>query len=141
MENINKKRIYAFLTDSVLSNSIGFVILTFLNLESKKILGNFNLLGININYGYSSHILILLLYFIFFDLINNGVTLGKLIFSLIVVHKNSLKKLSFIENAKRTLYKILGICIFPITIIIFLKNKGFTIQDKFCKTTTVTKYL
>jgi uncharacterized RDD family membrane protein YckC len=139
MENINKKRIYAFITDSVLSNSIGLVILTFLNFENEKLIGEFNLLGLSINYGYSFQIFIFLFYFIFFDLINNGVTLGKLIFSIIVVNKISLKKLSFKENAKRTLYKILAICIFPVSIIVFFRNEGFTIQDKFCKTTTIKK--
>lgn len=139
MENINTKRIFAFITDSVLSNSIGLVILTFLNLENRKLIGEFNFLGLSINYGYSFQIFIFLFYLIFFDLLNKGLTLGKLLFSIIVVNKNSLKELSFKENAKRTLYKILGICIFPITIIIFFTNKGFSIQDKFCRTTTIKK--
>ena len=39
----------------------------------------------------------------------------------------------------RTFLKFFGLLIFPISIILFFKNKGFTVQDKYSKSITIIK--
>jgi len=139
MENINLNRIYSILVDIIISTFVGILVLSLFNLEKDIQLGKFTLFGQDIKYGFSFQIIIVLGYFIAFDFLNNGKTFGKLIFSILVVDSSTLTQLSLSSRIKRTFLKILGIIIFPFSLIMFLINSDFTIQDKIMKTTTVRK--
>ena len=137
MENINQKRIDSFLLDSVVSNFIGIIILSIIGIEKYTKLGCFIVLGKEFNYGYSFQLLIVVIYFVFFDLFNHGKTLGKLVFSIFVVNNITLKRLSTIKLLERTFFKMISISIIPISILIFLIKDGYTIQDEIVKSKTI----
>lgn len=136
MENIKQKRIYSIIVDMIISNFIGVTILSLFNLEKNMQLGKFTLLDQEIGYGYSFQAIIILLYFVLFDAFNKGKSFGKLIFSIFVVDNSTLRELSFITRFKRTILKVLGIIIFPISLIMFLAFDT-TIHDSVAKTKTI----
>lgn len=136
MENIKQKRIYSIIVDMIISNFIGVTILSLFNLEKNMQLGKFTLLDQEIGYGYSFQAIIILLYFVLFDVFNKGKSFGKLIFSIFVVGNSTLRELSFITRFKRTILKVLGIIIFPISLIMFLAFDT-TIHDSVAKTKTI----
>lgn len=137
MKEINQKRIYSFLTDITISNTIGIFILSIFDIERTTKVSSFTIFGHYFNYGYSFQLLSIIFYFIIFDLSNNGKTFGKLIFSIYVVSEINHKKLSLGMLLERTFYKTLSIAILPFAAFLFLKNDGYTIQDKQVKTTTI----
>lgn len=137
MENICFKRIYSFLVDCIIINCLGIFIFSLFNLEKEIEINSFNLFIFDFNYGLTYQILIISIYFILFDILNNGKTFGKIIFSINVVNKSSLKNLSFLKLLERTLYKTLAILVLPISVILFLTKNGYTIQDKIVNTTTI----
>jgi len=136
MNNTQKRRVGAFIIDLMV---IGFFVTFAENILSffiEKI--SFDALGLTFNYTFSFSILFYVSYFLLFDLINNGITLGKMIFKIKVVFLDK-TELTKATHLKRSLLKILGIIILPIAVLLFFLNKYFTIHDHFCQTTTIPK--
>ncbi len=137
MEDVYRKRIYSFLVDCVISNSFGIFIFSLLNLEKDFVVNSFKIFLFNFNYGLTLQFIIMVMYFIIFDILNNGKTFGKLLFSINVVNKSSLENLSVKKLLERTFYKSLSILVLPISVILFVINNGYTIQDKIVDTKTI----
>jgi len=77
--------------------------------------------------NYSNGWIILICYFLFFDLINNGKTIGKLIFSISLQSKEgSLKSNNLML---RSFYKLFSFAILPVTLLIFLAKNKFILHD------------
>lgn len=138
MENIDKRRFYSFIVDLTISNMISVIIFSILNVKSSFYESNIIVLNSKINYGLSFQIITVFLYFIMFDLFNHGVSFGKSIFSIRVISKKNLDKLNVNDLLKRTFLKIISIIILPFSLISFFLYKGFTIQDKYTNTKTIS---
>lgn len=136
MENSKQKRIYAFIIDSIIANSIGIMLLSPFDLEKDIPIGKFTLIGQDIVYGYSFKFMMILLYFIAFDILNKGKTFGKSIVSIVVVDSVSLAELSLVNRIKRTLLKAVALLIWPISLLLFF-SFDYSIQDKVMKTKTI----
>ena len=116
---------------------IGSALLSIFDISSMLKIGTIDILGNSISYGYSINIIVIALYFILFDFFNNGTTWGKLVFSIYVVEKNKLIKLSVKKSLKRSFFKIVGIVILPVSMALFILKKGFTLEDYFTDTITI----
>lgn len=136
MENIKAKRIYSFIFDVIISNSIGLLIFSILNIDEKINTGIFEILNSKINYGFSLQIVVFFLYNIAFDFLNKGISFGKLIFSIKVVSIENSEETKLNILILRTILKVLSTILLPFSIIIYIYN-GFTIHEKFSKTKTV----
>lgn len=136
MENIKTKRVYSFILDVIISNSIGLLFFSILGIDKNFNTGIFEILDLKINYGFSLQIIVFFIYNLIFDIINRGTTFGKLIFSIKVVDIENLKKNNLNTFIFRTILKMFSTIIFPISSIIYLYN-GFTIHEKFSNTKTI----
>ncbi len=136
MENIKLKRIYSFIFDVIMSNSIGLLIFSIFNIDEKINTGIFEILNSKINYGFSLQIVVFFLYNIAFDCLNKGISFGKLIFSIKVVSIENSEETKLNILILRTILKVLSTILLPFSIIIYIYN-GFTIHEKFSKTKTV----
>ena len=74
-------------------------------------------------------------YFVIFDVINKGRTVGKLMLGILVVSKNG-AALRIKKRLWRSLYKILSILILPVSVGLFLFKEGYSFQDYYMGTVT-----
>lgn len=134
MNKIYLKRIGSFLIDISIIETVSSLIANFIPIKIK--VSSFELLGKNFYINISFIIILYILYFILFDILNNGKTLGKILFKIKVlsIENNNLSKVKLVI---RSFYKILSILILPISIILYYFYNYFTIQDRICKTKTV----
>lgn len=137
MESIKIKRVLSLIIDIIMSNTIGTLIFSFLNLEKDIYVNKLDLFGMDVVYGYSFQIILFMIYFVCFDILNNGRTPGKLMFYISVVNSVTLTELSLKRKLIRTFYKTIGVILFPISLFFFIKYEGLTLQDKIIKTTTI----
>ena len=105
------KRVFALVVDSV-----------FVNLLANLIINNAKTYGFTINYepftiNYSVIILCFLAYFIVFDYLNDGQTIGKAIFEIRV------NRLTLKNRFKRSGLKVVSIIFTPITILLYMVKK------------------
>ncbi|MEM9686114.1 MAG: RDD family protein, partial [Bacteroidota bacterium] len=75
-------------------------------------------------------------YFIVFDLVNDGRTLGKLMLGILVVSKDG-AALSPKKQLLRSLYKMLSVLLLPLSIGLFLFKDHYTFQDYYMGTITL----
>lgn len=136
MANCKQKRIFSMIVDMIVSNFIGAALLSLFNLEMNVQLGKLLLFGLELDYGYSFQAIIILLYFIIFDISNKGRSSGKLLFSIQVVDRLSLQEISIIRRIQRTVLKVLGIIILPVSLLMFFAF-DITIHDSVVKTMTI----
>jgi uncharacterized RDD family membrane protein YckC len=136
MNQTQKRRVGAFVLDLMVIGIFTTFAENILSFFIDKV--SFDALGLTFNHTFSFSILFYVSYFLLFDLINNGVTLGKMIFKIEVVFLDK-TELTKATHLKRSLLKILGIIILPIAVLLFFLNKFFTIHDYFCQTITVPK--
>lgn len=136
MGNIKAKRIYAFILDVIISNFIGLLFFSIFDIDKDLKTGSFESLDANINYGISLQIVVFLLYSLTFDIVNKGVTFGKLVFSIKVVSAESGEGMTVPVLMLRTILKMLSTIFVPISAFIYLYS-GFTIQERFSDTKTV----
>ena len=136
MKSTQQRRIGAFIIDVFIVTV--FVTFTENLLSSTIEAKNFDLFGIQFDLRIGTSFLLYVCYFIIFDLINNGITAGKLIFGIKVVHKDE-TEISKGVSIKRSLLKITSIIILPLSILLFLFSDYFTIQDYYSRTLTVRK--
>lgn len=137
MENINKKRIYSLIVDIAISNLISMIFFSVMNLKYNFYENSFVVFNNEISFGFSFQIIIMFMYFIIFDIFNQGKSFGKLIFSIKLIRKNSLEELTTIDLLKRSIYKMISIVLLPISIILFLFYNCFSLQDRFSNSKTI----
>ena len=75
-------------------------------------------------------------YFVVFDLVNDGRTLGKLIVGIFVVSKDG-TALRIKKRLGRSLYKMLSVLLLPVSIGLFLFKNYYTFQDYYMGTVTL----
>jgi len=135
MSQIQVKRCWAFLIDvivvslgiSAIKTALsGFVSPPFLD-EISFQLGGTSLLSLGS----------MLLYFLVFDLIREGKTLGKKLCANQVVFEHS-DVPSLGLRIKRTLWKIVSIALLPVALLLYVFKHRFTLQDYFCKSYVTT---
>ena len=136
MNSTQKRRVGAFIIDLMVIGIFASFAENIISFFIEKV--SFDALGLTFNYTFSFSILFYVFYFLLFDLINNGITLGKMIFKIEVVFIDK-TELTKATHLKRSLLKILGIIILPIAMLLFFLNNFFTIHDHFCQTITITK--
>lgn len=134
MDSIKTKRITAFIIDVVVI-SFGTSLINSI-LPITFLLTDVSLFGVDARLGITLGIFIYFIYFTIFDIISNGNTIGKQLVKITTI-SNTLKKLRLKDLILRSFYKTLSIIILPISVIIFLFTKEYTIQDKLVKTTTI----
>lgn len=105
------KRIIALIIDSV-----------FVTFFSNILIDNVTINGFNYSYDplsmkYAFTVLSFFIYFLVFDLLNNGQTIGKSLFELYD------KQLTLKNRILRTIFKMISIVLTPITIFLFLFKK------------------
>jgi hypothetical protein len=72
-----------------------------------------------------------------FDVIKNGITIGKSLLSIINVDNNDGNILSLKRRITRSLLKVISFVLLPLSFFMFIFNNEFTIQDYFVKSKTV----
>ncbi|MCZ4319729.1 RDD family protein [Aequorivita viscosa] len=126
------KRVSALIIDLIVIGFIYSIGTNLLNLNLE--LGSIEIFNLNVWYGYSFIFVLYLIYFFLFDVINEGITFGKMLTKIRIV--SSIEKDSNYNKLTRSFLKVLGLMIFPITGFLFLLN-GFTIHDKSVNTETI----
>lgn len=86
-------------------------------------LGQIEILEIVFTYGYDLSAVFLLLYFLLFDWINGGKTLGKEITGVTLSYKLT-PKYRFV----RSLFKMIGVLLMPFTVLLYV-TKGLLLHE------------
>ncbi|MEM9687200.1 MAG: RDD family protein [Bacteroidota bacterium] len=137
MRTIPLRRSTAFLIDTLVVNSIVTFSIQLFPMAFKII--DFEFLGLRFILGIRLVFVVYLFYFIVFDLLKNGQTIGKQLLNLTVVAKdNKLPDLK--KRVLRSLYKTLGIMVLPVSIILFL-TRNYTFQEYYSGTITINNNL
>lgn len=134
MDSVKQRRTGAFFVDIVLLG----IIVTFLEsiIEPLNKGVSYSMLGIRLNIRFGVTFLLYISYFLAFDILNRGNTLGKIIFGIKVVYNDNTTP-EHKHRLKRTLLKIVSIIVLPVSILLFFLNDSFTIHDHYTKTVTV----
>ena len=134
MELTGRYRIGAFIIDMIIVSLIASFIESMFSIfdESSVI----ELFGFSFKLVYSLSIPFYLSYFILFDLLNDGKSIGKMVFGIKVVFIDY-KEVQLGTLLKRTILKTLSIIILPISVLMFVLNKRFTFHDYYTNTITV----
>lgn len=134
MDHIHTRRIPAFLIDVVIAGILASLVGNFLPVTFE--ISHFEMLGMKFTWGITLNIVFYLLYLVFFDLLNHGNTLGKLLLRITVISKDE-KVLTSKRRLVRSLYKTLSVIILPVSVLLFLFKRHYTIQDHYTNTVTV----
>jgi len=133
MKNIQLRRSIAFLIDMFI---IGAMVGIFDSLFPVTIrVDNFEVSGIRLTLGITLAPVFYILYFIIFDIIAGGQTSGKSILGIVVVSKNG-EAISIRKRLLRSLYKMLGVLILPVAVLLFISD-NYSIQDYHVGTATI----
>lgn len=134
MSQIQTKRILAFIIDMIIVSIITSALQSMLsNIFQPK---EYLFIGMSIKTTHGFSLVFYLIYFFVFDFLNQGKTLGKILFRNQVIFPDN-RKPSIINLMTRTVLKIVSILILPIAILLYLFNNRFTLQDHFTKTTVI----
>jgi|GEM_PF-5143020 len=131
------QRIYAFIVDIIISNFIGLLFFSIFDIDKDVKTRSFDSLDGTINYGISLQIVVFLLYNLTFDIVNKGVTFGKLVFSIKIVSAESAEETAIPMLMLRTMLKMLSTIFIPISAVVYLYS-GVTIHERFSSTKTVS---
>lgn len=110
------KRLLALLIDLIVLGQIISLTDNFIQLNYE--IGKQNMFGLNASYGYSLAFILYMFYFFAFDFFNKGVTVGKKTIGIYLVKHNGI--ISRKDFFKRTSIKLLGIFLFPISILWYI---------------------
>jgi uncharacterized RDD family membrane protein YckC len=124
-------RILSFLVDMIII-SIVFSILPF-GLEKR--IGEFTLFELKFFVNLEFKIFMILVYFLMFDLLNQGKTIGKIFFKIKSVDTTT-DAFVLKQALIRSLLKMISIIILPISLILLLNN-SYSIHEFFSKTKTI----
>jgi uncharacterized RDD family membrane protein YckC len=139
MSGVNKKRVIAFILDML-------VISALVNILCFAVLDNYSPSHLNINYFSSLlipgiFIIVNIIYILLFDLVFEGQTLGKLASSILVVENNNNDIPGLRKRIIRSLTKLLSVILLPLSILLFLSKRGFTIHEKISNSKTIQNNL
>lgn len=124
-------RILSFLVDLIMIS----IIFTILPFGLEKRIGEFTLFELKFTLNFEFKFFIILFYFLLFDLLNQGKTIGKIFFKIKSVDKET-NMFAFKQASIRTLLKMISIIILPISFILLLNN-SYSIHEHFSKTKTI----
>ena len=122
-----KKRIYALLIDLIILSQISMLLNNFMKLNFE--LSSIRLFNKDIDYGFSLMFLVFITYFICFDIFKNGISIGKKVIGISIIHSEN-KIISKTSICNRTFLKLISLWLFPISIFIYLLF-GIVLQDLF----------
>ena len=127
MKNIDLRRILALTIDLTI---VGIIIILLENLFPFFFKTNrIDVFGIELSITVNYHYINVFLYFIFFDLFNNGNTIGKAIVKIKTISVMG-EFLNLSMRILRSCVKVINIVFFPITLIVFIVFKGYTLHDE-----------
>lgn len=131
MDSKDYNRIWAFIIDTIVFSILASLIssLLFVHKEQTPIMG-FYVSGWMLCYN-----LCILFYFFIFDILRNGVTIGKSIVS-IQVYKTDNTLPTIGQHLLRSLLKWVSTWIFPLSVIVYIFSQR-TLHDAACNTKTV----
>ena len=132
MKNILEKRFFALIADFLIVSFTTFVLSGFIKITF--VLCTFSLMGKEFYFSFSLYPFILLTYFIIFDILSSGQTIGKGLFHIKVVflHNDN----TVINRILRSLIKTFGISTLIFCPIYYLVTKN-TPQDRVMNTMTI----
>ncbi len=134
--NTALKRMLAYLLDGVI---IGIVSSLFDSLMTPFLSPvSFDWLGIAIVLNVEFLLLFYLFYFILFDVLNNGITVGKAITGIRVVLDEP-GSITTKQHILRTLLKMISVLFSFIAFIVFILTPQWTLHDSVMNTITVSK--
>ncbi len=134
--NTALKRILAYVLDGLI---IGVVSSLFDSLMTPFLSPvSFDWLGIAIVLNVEFLLLFYLLYFILFDVLNNGITVGKAITGIRVVVDEP-GSITTKQHILRTLLKMISVLFSFIAFIVFILTPQWTLHDSVMNTITVSK--
>ena len=134
--NTALKRMLAYLLDGII---IGIVSSLFDSLMTPFLSPvSFDWLGIAIVLNVEFLLLFYLLYFILFDVLNNGITVGKAITGIRVVVDRP-ESITTKQHILRTLLKMISVLFSFIAFIVFVLTPQWTLHDSVMNTITVSK--
>ncbi|MEM9686041.1 MAG: RDD family protein [Bacteroidota bacterium] len=136
MEYVHIRRIPAFLIDVIIAGILSSFVGNFLPVTFE--ISHFEMLGMKFTWGITLNIVFFLLYLVFFDLLNYGNTLGKLLLRIVIVSKNE-EVVTSKRRLIRSLYKTLSVIILPVSALLFVFKKYYTIQDHYTNTATIAR--
>lgn len=136
MDTTQKRRVGAFIIDVMIICLLSAFTENIVSTFNDEI--SFNALGLTLNHTFSFSVLYYVSYFLLFDQMNHGITIGKMLLKIMVVFQDK-TELPKAIRLKRSLLKIISILILPITVLLFFLNKYFTIHDHFNQTITIPK--
>lgn len=134
---MNINRLIAFVIDFVIASAFFKTINSVIPLEFA--IYEYNFFGAEIKLSFSLLIVMFFLYLLIFDIINNGKTIGKMIMNLTVTNEKK-GKVSIKALIVRSLFKLISLLIFPVSLLLFFIKNKFIFQDNFTELTVKTKH-
>lgn len=134
MDKKISKRILAYIIDVALASSMASICSSLIFDKEE----NFFTDPLQINYWNMLYYMGFFAYFLFFDFVKQGDTIGKAIVSITVVNCDN-SPLSLKKRLFRSLIKILGLVFLPVTFLVFIFGNHYLLQDEFIKTVTVSE--
>ncbi len=127
------RRIASFIIDMVGANLIFYVLdVVFPTYR----IGSFLLFGHSVDLDFKLALLAIPIYFLIFDLVNQGQSLGKIILATKTIDSSSSAAPAGATRIMRTLLKMLSIALWPIALLVYLMC-SVTLHDKVARTVTV----
>lgn len=134
MKTTKTARIWAFIIDAfivgLLTSLIQNILPDFFSVHHREIV------NIPIKVSFGGSITTYFLYFLIFDLFNNGVSVGKMLLKLIVVESTD-EDLDTTKSIIRTVIKLVSLALFPIAALVYLFTNAWTLHEKATNTKTV----
>ena len=135
MKKIIYRRIIAFLIDSIFISLIVSLLSGFITIKIS--LGKFHAMGRDWVVIYQIYFIVVVLYFLTFDTINHGTTVGKKIMHIKVISEIDNNAITQNRSILRSLIKSISTTL-PIISLIYYVFKHVTIQDFISKTKTIS---
>lgn len=133
MKQTKGSRIVAFLIDIIATTSVNFAVKDWF---SSYHMGSFNLMGQEFDMTIRLSLLVIPLYFLIFDLFNQGKTAGKLIMGIVTVDAQTQVAPDRMTLVVRTLFKCVSIAFWPLSFLVFV-ILSTSLQDIVAKTVTL----
>ncbi|NUY81255.1 RDD family protein [Flavobacterium sp. MAH-1] len=133
MKQTKGSRMVAFLIDIIATTSVNFVVKDWF---SSYHMGNFSFMGQEFDITIRLSLLVIPLYFLIFDLFNQGKTAGKLVMGIVTVDAQTQVAPDRLTLMVRTLFKFISIAFWPLSFLFFVIS-ATSLQDIVAKTVTL----
>lgn len=127
MSKITKNRILAYIIDSLFISFISVLIINIVGINETIKLYKFNSFNQEWFINFSLNYILFLFYFLFFDILYNGVSIGKNLFDLKIILENNSIKTFLIRTFLKSLFLYSPLIL--ILFIYYIKQKSILYDD------------